>query len=136
MTTCRNCEKGLNSDDSSCQECGHVVFADEKLEAAVREELGKPEGPLTRAVIRELTSLDASGTAIEHLSGLGSAVNLTELSLNSNQITDVSPLASLTNLTRLRLYGNQISDVGPLCQGRSESVPVGRSKTVPLNAAR
>jgi hypothetical protein len=35
-----------------------VVFADENLEAAVREELEKPEEPLTKGTIRKLISLD------------------------------------------------------------------------------
>jgi len=80
-----------------------VVFADENLEAVVRKALEKPEEPLTKGVIRELTRLDASAREIEHLSGLGSAVNLTWLRLYENQISDVSPLASLPNLTTLEL---------------------------------
>jgi internalin A len=101
MTACRNCGKELNTGDSFCRDCGQVVFADENLEAAVREELEKPEEPLTKNHIRELTELDASAGEIEHLSGLDSAVNLTELNVDLNEISDVSPLASLTNLTSL-----------------------------------
>ena len=115
MTTCRNCKKELTLDDSFCTKCGQVVFADEYLEAAVREKLEKPEEPLTRAVIRELTSrLDAKERGIKDLRGLESAVNLTYLWLYKNQINDVSPLASLTNLTILDLTYNQISDTSPL----------------------
>jgi hypothetical protein len=91
-----------------------VVFADENLEAAVREALEEPEDPLTKGVIRELTKLDASERKVKYLSGLDSAVNLTKLWLNNNQISDVSPLASLTKLTTLRLRDNSISNVGPL----------------------
>ena len=109
MTTCRNCKKELTPDDSFCPNCGQVVFADENLEAAVREELEKPEEPLTKGVIRELTKLDASERKVKYLSGLDSAVNLTELDLKDNQISDVSPLASLTNLTTLSLHGNPLS---------------------------
>mgnify|MGYP000147336045 CR=1 FL=1 len=86
-----------------------VVFPDKHLEAAVREELEKPEEPLTKGVIRELTELDASERKVKYLSGLDSAVNLTYLSLYRNQISDVSPLASLTNLTDLRLWGNPLN---------------------------
>ena len=61
MTTCRNCQTGLTPDDSFCRKCGQVVFADENLEAAVREKLEKPEEPLTKGAIGELTHLDDYG---------------------------------------------------------------------------
>jgi len=48
MTTCRNCKKELDPSDSFCHRCGQVVFADENLEAAVREALEEPEDPLTK----------------------------------------------------------------------------------------
>ena len=95
MTTCRNCKKELESSDSFCRQCGQVVFADENLEAAVREELEKPEEPLTKGVIRELTGLGAVGGVIEYLRGLEFAVNLTRLMLPENQISDASPITSL-----------------------------------------
>ena len=95
-----------------------MVFADKNLEAAVRKALEKPEEPLTKEVIRELTSLHTSmpliETEIEVLFGIDSAVNLTKLNLCEYQINDVSPLASLTNLEYLALTNNKISDVSPL----------------------
>ena len=114
VAPCRYCEEELDPSDSFCGRCGQVVFADENLEAAVREALEKPKGPLTRAAIRKPTELYAPEREIEYLQGLDSAVNLTSLILSDNAISDVSPLASLTNLKRLNLRGNQISDVSPL----------------------
>jgi len=91
-----------------------VVFPDKNLEAAIRKQLEKPEGPLTRGDVKRLEVLDASEAEIGNLSGIEHAINLTTLLLAGNQISDVSPLASLTNLTELNLYNNQISDVSPL----------------------
>ena len=85
-----------------------VVFPDKELEAAVREELEKPEEPLTTYDLKSLTYLNAGERNIEDLSGLQHATNLTELWLGGNQISDLSPLASLTHLTRLRLEGNPL----------------------------
>ena len=92
-----------------------VVFPDKNLEAAVREALEKPEGPLTRGDLKRLDDeLAADKAGIENLFGLDHAINLTKLTLANNQISDLSPLASLTNLTLLRLDSNQISDLSPL----------------------
>jgi hypothetical protein len=99
-----------------------VVFADENLEAAIREELEKPEDSLTKKVIRELTKLNASEREIKDLLGLDSAVNLIRLDLRVNQISHVSPLASLTNLTDLYLYTHQVR--GPYPVSKSSSLPI------------
>ena len=41
-----------------------VTFPDPNLEAAIREALNKPEGPITDADLAMLTELDASGRGI------------------------------------------------------------------------
>jgi Leucine-rich repeat (LRR) protein len=87
------------------------VFPDKNLEAAVRETLKKPEGPLTRGDLEGMEELEIVEKAIEDLTGLEHAVNLTGLYLSRNEISDVSPLASLANLTDIRLTNNQASDV-------------------------
>ena len=81
-----------------------MVFSDEKLEKQVRVELGKANGPLTKADLAMLETLNANDREIESLSGLEYAVNLSSLSLYNNQISDVSPLASLTKLENLSLH--------------------------------
>ena len=78
-----------------------VIFADKTLEAAVRKELKKSKGQLTRGDLKKLEGLVAQGEGIRSLSGLEHATSLTGLSLEDNQISDLSPLASLTNLTML-----------------------------------
>ena len=132
----------LTIDDSTVQEVHQsqtddmwMAFPDKVLEASVRMELEKPEGPILRGDLKRLDHIDWGGAKIEDLTGLEYAVNLetlrltieisdisplasltnlTELELVDNQITDISPLASLTNLTELYLQDNQISDVSPL----------------------
>ncbi|MGQ9546485.1 MAG: InlB B-repeat-containing protein [Dehalococcoidia bacterium] len=93
---------------------GVVSFADPNLEAAVREAIAIPQGPIHPSDLQELTSLSASGKNISDLTGLEFVTNLTSLFLPSNQISDISPLASLTSLTELGLGDNQISDISPL----------------------
>jgi hypothetical protein len=95
-------------------EAVEVVFKDPNLEAAVREALGIPIGPITSGKMAELKSLDAAGRNIQNLSGLEYAVNLQVLNLELNQITDISPLSGLTNLQKLWLDENQITDISPL----------------------
>ncbi len=93
-----------------------VVFADENLEAAIRDALGKPAGEaITPAEMTGLTSLMFSSCwSITDLSGIEYCTNPTVLDLSVNQISDISPLASLTNLPWLNLRNNEISDVSPL----------------------
>ena len=99
-----------------------VTFADPNLEAAIREAIGKPTGPIYPSDLEGLTSLSASEKNIADLTGLECATSLTSLSLRYNQISDISPLANLTNLTWLDLEGNQISDISSLVdnEGLSE----------------
>jgi len=102
-----------------------VVFPDKNLEAAIRKQLEKPEGPLTRGDVKRLEVLDASEAEIGNLSGIEHAINLTTLLLAGNQISDVSPLASLTNLTTIRLSMSrspQVGGVGMLIDGWLTSV--------------
>ena len=95
-------------------EAEEVTFADANLEAAVREAISIPEGPIYTHDLEELTSLNAEARGISDLSGLEHAPGLTYLNLYNNQVSDVSPLAGLTDLTYLGLHYNQISDIEPL----------------------
>ena len=104
-----------------------VGFPDANLEAAIREVIPKPEGPIYTLDLETLTSLSVPGreitdpsatdtetTDLTDLTGLEYCVNLRRLEVQGNQISDISPLAALTSLTRLYLYDNRISDVSPL----------------------
>ena len=91
-----------------------VAFADPNLEAAVRDAIAIPLGPIYSSDIDELTHLDASARNITDLTGLEYATSLTRLDLVNNQISDISPLGDLTVLTSLNLWFNQVVDVSPL----------------------
>ena len=91
-----------------------VYFADPNLEAAVRDAIGKPTGPIYSSDLVGLTSLSASQKNITDLTGLEHCTSLTVLHLSGNQISDVSPLANLITLTELWLESNQISDISSL----------------------
>ncbi len=91
-----------------------VTFPDPNLEAAIREAIGKSEGPIRTTDLASLTSFEPTNENISNLSGLEYCLNLTRLSLHQNQISAISPLSSLSNLTELFLSSNQISDISPL----------------------
>ena len=102
---------------SGCGPTGDLVvtFPDPNLEAAIRETLNKPSGPIYASELAGLGSLSAVDRGIENLSGLQYCTNLTWLDLGFNQIGDVSPLANLTNPTHLVLEFNQkIGNISPL----------------------
>ena len=96
-----------------------VYIADENLEAAFRDALSIPDGPITDIDLAGLTELQADFRAIADLTGLEYCVNLTVLSLADNYISDLNPLSGLKNLTVLNLSGNNISQIKPLSRLRN-----------------
>jgi len=91
-----------------------VTFPDPNLEAAIRQAIGKPTGPIYPSDLEGLTSIYRPLSGITDLKGLECCTSLTGLDLGWNQISDISPLANLTSLTELGLDSNQISDISPL----------------------
>jgi len=91
-----------------------VTFPDPNLEAAIREALNKPEGPITDEDLAGLTELDASSRGITDLSGIENCLNLQSLYLGDNRISDITPLISLTGLKSLSLSMNLITNIDPL----------------------
>ncbi len=91
-----------------------VNFPDPNLEAAIREALNKPEGPIYQSDFEGLSQLYAANRNIANLSGLEYCTNLTSLYLWYNQISNISPLSGLRNLGTLYLGRNQINKVAPL----------------------
>jgi len=100
--------------ETTIKETEWVIFADPNLEAAVREAIAIPEGPIYPSDLEDLTVLPASEKDIADLTGLEYCTNLIQLGLGRNQIDDISPLANLTSLTWLSLHHNQIDDISPL----------------------
>ena len=90
------------------------LINDKMLEEAIRDELNKPEGELTKKDLEQLTYLPAISLGIKDLSGLEYAINLETLYLYRNEITDLSPLKKLIKLKKLHIYENKIKDISPL----------------------
>lgn len=91
-----------------------VSIPDANLLEAIRDELGKPTGEITKGDMARLTNLRALWASISDLTGLENAINLSSLKLDGNEIVDLSPLSNLTSLTTLWLWDNEIVDLVPL----------------------
>ncbi len=85
-----------------------TLFPDRGLEAAIRENLARPNGLLTRNDLQRITHLDASGRNIVRLEGMAYLRRLVVLNLKDNQVKDLSPLRNLNRLTDLDLRNNGI----------------------------
>lgn len=87
---------------------------DPAVEAAVREQLQKKDGELTKQDLLNVTCLSFQGAGIKTIPELPELPNLRELLMDDNQISDLKPLEKLTKLERLYLAGNPVQDVRPL----------------------
>ena len=92
--------------------------ADEKLitdpivEKAIREELKKPTGELTKADLEKVTLLILSYTELTEVpKELENLTQLRKLYLWNNKLTDVKSLKKFTKLERLNLSGNQLTEL-------------------------
>ncbi|MDQ0087584.1 hypothetical protein J2T12_000978 [Paenibacillus anaericanus] len=92
------------------------LISDKNLEQAIRVELKKPTGSITKEDLQTMTSLypDDPEQKIISLSGLEHAVNLESLMLPGLGITNIEPLKNLHKVTFLALNGNQITHIEPL----------------------
>jgi internalin A len=84
----------------------------EKVQVAIRWELRKFKGELTKADLEKVRRLDFKGKQLTELpKGLENLTQLTRLSLYVNQLTSVKGLEKLTQLKSLNLTMNQLTDV-------------------------
>lgn len=100
-----------------------VTFDDPVLEAALRKEVGIPEGDVTDKDLAKVTSLGIvrdyeqnpdPNTQVHSIAVLAYCTKLSTLQLNFQNISDISPLANLKKMKTLELGGNPIADVTPL----------------------
>ena len=77
-----------------------------KLEAAIREQIRKPAGELTKADLEKVKGLNLWENQLTDVTALKDLTQLEWLSLDDNQLTDVTALKELTQLTVLGLDGN------------------------------
>ncbi len=87
-----------------------VSIPDPGLNAAVREALQKPTGPLTQQDLLNLTVLNAHDRNISSLAGLEAASNLNTLLLHGNQVHSID-LSTWMNLAALDLGDNSLTNV-------------------------
>src|SRR6185436_852105 len=80
-----------------------VLIPDPGLNAAIRQTLQKPTGPLTEQDLLGLTSLSADAQNITNIAGLEAARNLVTLSLQSNHLANLSIPGGLTKLITVDL---------------------------------
>ncbi len=88
-----------------------VFIPDAGLNAAVREALQKPAGPLSETDLITLTNLPAGGRGITSLQGLAVARNLSTLVLANNLLTNLDLPAGLGNLVQLDLANNSLTNL-------------------------
>ena len=87
-----------------------ISIPDPGLNAAIRDALGKPGGPLTEQDLLSLTNLNARNRNVSSIDGLEAARNLVSLHLEINRLTNVSLLGALTNLSALDLSVNPLTN--------------------------
>ncbi len=88
-----------------------------KIEAAIRKELKKPAGELTKVDLEKVTKLDLKQNELTDVKGLENLTQLQNLHLDWNKLTneDLKPLTGLTNLRWLGLGGiPPLGDLTPL----------------------
>lgn len=86
----------------------------QRIEAAIRERIRKPEGEITQDDCHRITYLPLTGMGLTDIALLAKLKNLQNLNLGYNEISDLTPLAGLGELEKLHLGSNQIRDLSPL----------------------
>ena len=86
----------------------------QRIEAAIRERIRKPEGEITQADYHRITYLPLTGMGLTDIALLAKLKKLKNLNLGYNEISDLTPLAGLGELEKLHLGSNQIRDLSPL----------------------
>ncbi len=76
------------------------------IEAAIRTQLKKPTGELTKADLEKVTRLSLKNNQLTSVKGLENLTQLKWLYLHNNKLTDVKGLEKLTQLTWLELQDN------------------------------
>jgi len=107
---------GLRKRGGRCRVVG-MPEMDPIIEEAIRKELKKPEGKLTKAYLEEVTRLILNGTKKVTDAGLKEVAKLTQLKglyLEGTEITDAAlkEVAKLKQLNFLALNLTQITDAG------------------------
>ena len=96
-----------NEDATSTKHIADII-----IEKAIRKELKKSTGELTKEDCKKVIKLDLSKKRLTKLpKSLKKIPNLERLWLTQNQLTDLKGLENLTQLTELYIAGNQLVDI-------------------------
>jgi formylglycine-generating enzyme required for sulfatase activity len=87
-----------------------VSIPDPGLNAAIRADLQKPNGPLTEQDLLSLTNLNARNRNVRSIDGLEAARNLVSLDLQINHLANFSLPSEFTNLLVLNLSVNPLTN--------------------------
>ena len=91
-----------------------ISIPDSSLQAAVRELIAKPTGPIRTSDIISITEIRAEEKGIVSLVGLEAFTSLQVLHIRGNRVQDLSPIAGLSGMITITASGNSISDIDPL----------------------
>jgi len=109
----------LNRHDREVKAAAEAIAIDEQkakrqsaiVEAAIRKELKKPTGELTKADLEKVTELRLRSNQLTDLpKGVKNLTQLKKLYLHRNKLTSVKGLKKLTKLEGLYLDGNKLTD--------------------------
>ncbi|RFU61099.1 leucine-rich repeat domain-containing protein [Peribacillus glennii] len=92
------------------------IIKDSLLEQAIREELNKPQGGITKEDLSKLKSLEIYQSEVRSLKGLEYATNLTNLQIFDTWVSDIEPLKGMKHVKTLNLGFNKIKNIEPLSE--------------------
>lgn len=124
--------------DFTCPAGDAVTFNMAQLEQDVRKKTGKAEGPITKADLAKVKSINITQGNVDYLDpcvfpfltgvkdiflgpgdlddlkGLEPLTQLVSLRASINKVRDIKPLARMTKMDRLDLGRTQVEDISPL----------------------
>ena len=110
------CAMVMGQSDQSVLAADEKLIADPIVEKAIRRQIGKPKGGLTKVDLAKVTMLALRSTKITDagLKEIAKLQKLELLNLNSTQITDagLKEIAKLQKLELLNLNDTNITDAG------------------------
>lgn len=115
---------------ASCQDFEDPeVFEDAALEALVRSILEVDnDTELTTELLASVDELDARGSGVENITGVGLMPNITYMRLDDTNVTDLGPVIDLENLTYFNINSvDGITDISPLANNTNLEVLIARN---------
>ena len=105
------------------------------IEKAIRKQLMKSSGRLTKKNLDMVDSLAISSSQLTSVRELGMLTELRFLDLYNNDLTDVNGLDGLVRLESLNLGANQLTNIGALSElTRLKSLILGENKLTSVGA--